>query len=227
MSHIHVLPLSHSDCLPSSTCCQVSGSSTITSPQVSYSQTLQCANIQLCSDEEFHHVYLRKITPNLLCAGTKEGGKESCEADFDGPLTCDGMLCGIFSYRDFSFEQPKWPDVYTWVSICFVDLRNNLKTKHRSRNRWRAHSKVVLTYLSPSSYHPLHSQFTILCPSQSVPLELVIYVLKISQRSWHSSVFQNCQHYSLPDVIYLKHPSPLNIPTQTYPRSRSPSKCFS
>lgn len=113
MSHIHVLPLSHSDCLPSSTCCQVSGSSTITSPQVSYSQTLQCANIQLCSDEEFHHVYLRKITPNLLCAGTKEGGKESCEADFDGPLTCDGMLCGIFSYRDFSFEQPKRPDVYT------------------------------------------------------------------------------------------------------------------
>ena len=43
--------------------------------------------------------------------------------------------------------------------------------------------KVGLTYLPPSSYHALHSQFTILCPSQSVPLEPVIYVLKISHPS--------------------------------------------
>lgn len=49
--------------------------------------------------------------------------------------------------------------------------------------------KVGLIYLPSSFYHALHSQFTILWPSQSVPLEPVICVLKISQSSWHS-VFQ-------------------------------------
>ncbi|XP_058385945.1 kallikrein-13 isoform X1 [Diceros bicornis minor] len=78
-SHIRVLPLSHNDGLPPGTCCRVSGWGTTTSPQVSFPQTLQCANIQLRSDEECRQVYPGKITPNMLCAGAKEGGKDSCE----------------------------------------------------------------------------------------------------------------------------------------------------
>ncbi|KAF7474555.1 Hypothetical predicted protein [Marmota monax] len=77
--HIRTLPLSQVDCLPPGTCCRVSGWGTTTSPQVSYPQTLQCANIQLRSDEECHQVYPGKITANMLCAGTPEGGKDSCE----------------------------------------------------------------------------------------------------------------------------------------------------
>lgn len=49
------------------------------SSPVNYPKTLQCANIELRSDEECRQVYPGKITANMLCAGTKEGGKDSCE----------------------------------------------------------------------------------------------------------------------------------------------------
>ena len=69
--------------------------------------------------------------------------------------------------------------------------------------------KVGLTYLPPSSYHALHSQFTILCPSQSVPLEPVIYVLKISHPSWYS-VFQ--KHSVTASIIVSQMLYTWNIP---------------
>ncbi|KAL6077982.1 hypothetical protein STEG23_016984 [Scotinomys teguina] len=67
-SHICTLTLSPDDCLLTGTCCRVSGWDTTISPQVNYPKTLQCANIELCSDEECQQVYPRKITANMLCA---------------------------------------------------------------------------------------------------------------------------------------------------------------
>ncbi|OBS74127.1 hypothetical protein A6R68_15334 [Neotoma lepida] len=137
-SHIRTLPLSPEDCLPTGTCCRVSGWGTTTSPQVNYPKTLQCANIELRSDEECRQVYPGKITANMLCAGTKEGGKDSCEVrygecwrhapyqehfflfpnqgDSGGPLVCNGKLYGIISWGDFPCGQPNRPGVYTRVS---------------------------------------------------------------------------------------------------------------
>ncbi|XP_031240151.1 kallikrein-13 [Mastomys coucha] len=115
-SHVHTLQLSADDCLPTGTCCRVSGWGTTTSPQVNYPKTLQCANIELRSDEECRQVYPGKITANMLCAGTKEGGKDSCEGDSGGPLICNGKLYGIISWGDFPCGQPNRPGVYTRVS---------------------------------------------------------------------------------------------------------------
>nr|XP_044990421.1 kallikrein-13 isoform X3 [Jaculus jaculus] len=83
---------------------------------VSYPQALQCANIELRSDEECRQVYPGKITANMLCAGTKEGGKDSCEGDSGGPLVCNHRLHGIISWGDFPCGQPNRPGVYTRVS---------------------------------------------------------------------------------------------------------------
>ncbi|XP_059109395.1 kallikrein-13-like isoform X3 [Peromyscus eremicus] len=83
---------------------------------VNYPKTLQCANIELRSDEECRQVYPGKITANMLCAGTKEGGKDSCEGDSGGPLVCNGKLYGIISWGDFPCGQPNRPGVYTRVS---------------------------------------------------------------------------------------------------------------
>ncbi|KAM4801235.1 kallikrein-13 isoform X1 [Urocitellus parryii] len=123
---IRTLPLSQVDCLPPGTCCRVSGWGTTTSPQVSYPQTLQCANIQLRSDEECHQVYPGKITANMLCAGTPEGGKDSCEGDSGGPLVCNHTLHGIISWGDFPCGQPNRPGVYTRVSKYVQWIRETI-----------------------------------------------------------------------------------------------------
>ncbi|XP_060031233.1 kallikrein-13 isoform X2 [Erinaceus europaeus] len=101
---------------------------------VSYPQTLQCVNIQLRSDEECHQVYPGKITPNMLCAGTDEGGKDSCEGDSGGPLICNGTLHGIISWGDFPCGQPSRPGVYTRVSRYVQWIRDTIR-RHKSREQ--------------------------------------------------------------------------------------------
>ncbi|XP_070306505.1 kallikrein-13 isoform X3 [Odocoileus virginianus] len=99
---------------------------------VSYPQTLQCANIELRSDEECRQVYPGKITPNMLCAGTKEGGNDSCEGDSGGPLVCNGTLHGIISWGDFPCGQPNRPGVYTRVSQYVPWIQETI----RKRKAW-------------------------------------------------------------------------------------------
>ncbi|XP_052512092.1 kallikrein-13 [Budorcas taxicolor] len=134
--HIQTLPLSHQRCLPPGTCCRVSGWGTTTSPQVTYPQTLQCANIELRSDEECHRVYPGKITPNMLCAGTKEGGNDSCEGDSGGPLVCNGKLHGIISWGDFPCGQPNRPGVYTRVSQYVPWIQETIRKQKTWQQEW-------------------------------------------------------------------------------------------
>ncbi|XP_053463718.1 kallikrein-13 isoform X2 [Nycticebus coucang] len=134
--HVRILPLSHNDNPLPGTCCRVSGWGTTTSPQVSYPKTLQCANIQLRSDEECRQVYPGKITPNMLCAGTKEGGKDSCEGDSGGPLVCNGTLHGIISWGDFPCGQPDRPGVYSRVSK-YVSWIHETIQKHKTQEQIR------------------------------------------------------------------------------------------
>ncbi|KAG8521477.1 LOW QUALITY PROTEIN: Kallikrein-5 [Galemys pyrenaicus] len=171
--HVGLLPLSRKDCLPPGTCCRVSGWGTTTSPQgmlctlhpsqaevltpplppVSYPQTLQCVDIQLRSDKECHQVYPGKITPNMLCAGTEEGGKDSCEGDSGGPLICNGSLHGIISWGDFPCGQPNRPGVYTRVS-----REQSASAQPRSRRGRGAHNKVCLASPPPPSTVPSSAQ---------------------------------------------------------------------
>ncbi|XP_044526964.1 kallikrein-13 [Gracilinanus agilis] len=132
-NHVQVLPLPSQEYLPPGTCCTVSGWGTTTSPQVNYPKTLQCAEIQLRSDEECHQSYPGKITPNMLCAGSPEGGKDSCEGDSGGPLVCNGILQGVISWGDFPCGQPNRPGVYTRVSRYVDWIQNVIKT----RDPWR------------------------------------------------------------------------------------------
>ncbi|EHH59831.1 hypothetical protein EGM_10035 [Macaca fascicularis] len=134
--YIQTLPLSHNNCLTPGTTCQVSGWGTTTSPQVNYPKTLQCANIQLRSDEECRQVYPGKITDNMLCAGTKEGGKDSCEGDSGGPLVCNRTLYGIISWGDFPCGQPDRPGVYTRVSRYVLWIRETVRKYETQQQKW-------------------------------------------------------------------------------------------
>ncbi|KAM6153739.1 kallikrein-13-like isoform 2-T2 [Erethizon dorsatum] len=103
---------------------------------LSYPKTLQCANIPLYSDEECRRVYPGKITTNMLCAGTKEGGKDSCEGDSGGPLVCNNTLHGIISWGDFPCGQPNRPGVYTRVSQYVSWIHETIKKHKTQKQKW-------------------------------------------------------------------------------------------
>ncbi|XP_054609068.1 plasma kallikrein-like [Dunckerocampus dactyliophorus] len=80
---------------------------------------LQEANLPIVGNKECECYLDITITDNFLCAGLKEGGKDSCQGDSGGPLMSKNnlswVLLGITSFG-FSCARPKSPGVYTRVS---------------------------------------------------------------------------------------------------------------
>uniref|UniRef100_A0A3Q3IQB3 trypsin n=1 Tax=Monopterus albus TaxID=43700 RepID=A0A3Q3IQB3_MONAL len=60
------------------------------------------------------YFYWGRITPNMVCAGSPMGGKDSCQGDSGGPLICNGYFEGIVSWG-ISCANPYFPGVYTKV----------------------------------------------------------------------------------------------------------------
>nr|CAD7269548.1 unnamed protein product [Timema shepardi] len=69
------------------------------------------------------------IGPGMLCAGYKEGGKDSCSGDSGGPLACDGQLTGIVSWGA-SCAASLYPGVYTNVSYYNSWILQNSPAPH-------------------------------------------------------------------------------------------------
>lgn len=73
------------------------------------------ANQSYCNDR-----YNGMITPRMICAGFKEGGKDSCQGDSGGPMTFDvdedtRQLVGVVSFGTGCAE-PTYPGVYGRVT---------------------------------------------------------------------------------------------------------------
>lgn len=63
--------------------------------------------------------YRGLITPRMICAGLRTGGKDSCQGDSGGPLTMNSsenlQLIGVVSFGS-GCARPNSPGVYARVS---------------------------------------------------------------------------------------------------------------
>ncbi|XP_011498156.1 PREDICTED: trypsin-1-like [Ceratosolen solmsi marchali] len=94
------------------------------------STTLQEVSVPIMSNAECRRSKYpaRKITDNMLCAGYKEGQKDSCQGDSGGPLHVVAVglyrIIGIVSWGE-GCAQPGYPGVYTRVNRYITWIMSN------------------------------------------------------------------------------------------------------
>ncbi|XP_063277713.1 granzyme A-like [Prinia subflava] len=111
------LPTSEDDPKPG-TVCTVAGWGTTTNPPYTLPKALMEVNItvirrEICNNKN-HYNGKPVITENMICAGAKNGGKDSCNGDSGGPLICNNEMKGITSFgKPKRCGEANSPGVYT------------------------------------------------------------------------------------------------------------------
>ncbi|XP_071750557.1 trypsin [Centroberyx gerrardi] len=76
------------------------------------SPVLRAVDVDIIPNCQYYYYF--RITNNMVCAGSRFGGKDSCQGDSGGPLICNGIFEGIVSWG-ISCANPYFPGVYTKV----------------------------------------------------------------------------------------------------------------
>ena len=97
---------------------------------------LREVSLPIWNNTDCSQAYSRNFSFNILCAGYREGGKDTCQGDSGGPLMLQGsnrkwMLVGIVSWGHRCGE-PGFPGVYTRVSQYLAWIENNLGSRKES-----------------------------------------------------------------------------------------------
>ncbi|XP_065225645.1 trypsin-1-like isoform X2 [Planococcus citri] len=96
----------------------------------SSSQVLQEVSVPIITNDECKKTGYgeKRITPNMMCAGHAEGGKDSCQGDSGGPLkianSSSYYVVGVVSWGEGCAEK-NYPGVYTRVNRYLNWLNNN------------------------------------------------------------------------------------------------------
>ncbi|XP_070791988.1 granzyme A-like [Pituophis catenifer annectens] len=107
------------DDLKAGTQCLVAGWGITKSGSEKASDVLREVNVTViarstCNDQK-HYNSRPLVTVNMVCAGDKKGGKDSCTGDSGGPLMCNGKQRGIVSFGQ-GCGKPQYPGVYTLLT---------------------------------------------------------------------------------------------------------------
>ncbi|XP_032483029.1 granzyme A [Phocoena sinus] len=71
---------------------------------------------KICNDQS-HYNYNPAIGLNMICAGSLQGGRDSCSGDSGSPLICEGIFRGITAFGlPGKCGDPRGPGVYTLLS---------------------------------------------------------------------------------------------------------------
>uniref|UniRef100_A0A8C3PF22 Peptidase S1 domain-containing protein n=1 Tax=Chrysemys picta bellii TaxID=8478 RepID=A0A8C3PF22_CHRPI len=114
-------------CAATGTTCLISGWGTVTTPQATFPNLLQCGNVRIVSPQSCQASYPGRVTNNMVCAGVMGGGIDSCQGDSGGPLLCAGQLQGIVSWGLQTCAQPNRPGVYTKVCNYVAWIRRAIQ----------------------------------------------------------------------------------------------------
>ncbi|XP_068180361.1 trypsin I-P1-like [Antennarius striatus] len=106
------LPDATTPALSHNTTCTVSGWGVTHRFGFYLSSVLRAVDVKIIPLCGYHYPW--RITKNMLCAGSRWGGKDSCQGDSGGPLVCQGKLEGLVSWG-ISCAHPFFPGVYTKV----------------------------------------------------------------------------------------------------------------
>ncbi|KAM3877955.1 trypsin-like [Diretmus argenteus] len=98
--------------LTSNTWCTVSGWGLTQLYNQHLSPVLRAVDVNIIANCQYYYFF--RVTNNMVCAGSRYGGKDSCQGDSGGPLICNGHLEGIVSWG-ISCAVPHFPGVYTKV----------------------------------------------------------------------------------------------------------------
>ncbi|KAJ7998882.1 hypothetical protein DPEC_G00209580 [Dallia pectoralis] len=107
-----VLPSADMTPLPQGTSCMVSGWGITDIYSYVLSPVLRAVDVDIITNCQYYYYF--RITDNMVCAGSRFGGKDSCQGDSGGPLICNGRFEGIVSWG-ISCANPYYPGVYTKV----------------------------------------------------------------------------------------------------------------
>ncbi|XP_069483375.1 granzyme A [Ambystoma mexicanum] len=75
-------------------------------------------NRKTCNEMKAYE--LKKITKNMVCAGARRGGKDTCDGDSGGPLVCKGELRGITSFGPMKCGLRGEAGVYTLLTAEYL-----------------------------------------------------------------------------------------------------------
>ncbi|NXQ26419.1 GRAA protein, partial [Alaudala cheleensis] len=119
------LPTSADDPKPG-TVCTVAGWGATSNHSPKFPSALMEVNItvirrETCNDEK-HYNGKPVITENMICAGAKKGGKDSCNGDSGGPLRCNNVMKGITSFgKSKKCGKADGPGVYTRLTKQYLE----------------------------------------------------------------------------------------------------------
>ncbi|XP_013804503.2 granzyme A [Apteryx mantelli] len=107
------------------TSCTVAGWGQTQNKEKKASSTLRAVNVtiinrRICNDWK-HYNGSPNITENMICAGSKTGGKDSCFGDSGGPLICNNVMVGITSFgKAKKCGVVDGPGIYTRLTKQYV-----------------------------------------------------------------------------------------------------------
>ncbi|NXI27902.1 GRAA protein, partial [Sterrhoptilus dennistouni] len=120
------IPLPTSDEDPKSgTVCSIAGWGRTTNRGRTSSAVLMEVNVtvisrEICNDKN-HYNGKPIVTENMICAGDKKGGKDSCNGDSGGPLRCNNVMRGITSFGKKNCGKANGPGVYTRLTKQYLE----------------------------------------------------------------------------------------------------------
>lgn len=107
----------------------VSGWGVMTEGEGTISNVLNAVEVPIVSYEECKEAYGQRVNRDHVCAGLKQGGKDSCQGDSGGPLVrrrgSQSELVGIVSFG-YGCAQAGSPGVYTKVANYIDWIERNL-----------------------------------------------------------------------------------------------------